>query len=138
MNLVETPSPTESRDTCISEQSYRNVYVRGNNVRLAYKVTQKKVLSDAYLIGFLFGIFGAHHFYLKNRFFGILYLFTFGLCFVGYLSDLCRMPKLVKRANRRIKERNALKTNIHHVYLDDAYVLWFPFGIFGKFSLCSI
>ena len=44
----------------------------------------------------------------------------------GYLVDWFRIPVLTKRTNKEIKSG---PDNIRH--LDDAYVLWFPFGLLG-------
>lgn len=70
------------------------------------------------------GILGFHHFYLNRPEFGILYFFTFGNLGIGWIVDWFRIPVLVKRANKQ----NAFG-NSGERYLDDAYVLWFPFGI---------
>lgn len=37
------------------------------------------------------GIFGIHQFYVGNILAGIIYMFTFGLLFVGWLVDLYRI-----------------------------------------------
>ncbi|XP_061188390.1 uncharacterized protein LOC133196533 [Saccostrea echinata] len=76
------------------------------------------------------GILGAHHFYLGRYFFGVAYFFTFGLMGFGWLVDLIRLPILVNRANENLRNRGSAPTP-SKVHLDDAYVLWFPFGILG-------
>ncbi|XP_041355696.1 uncharacterized protein LOC121373253 [Gigantopelta aegis] len=87
----------------------------------------KKSLVEAYILAVTLGILGAHHFYLRRPWFGIAYLFTFGLFGIGYVVDLCRMPCLVAAANRKIRdpEKESEKD------LVDAYLLWFPCGILG-------
>ncbi|XP_033126577.1 uncharacterized protein LOC117124454 [Anneissia japonica] len=65
-------------------------------------LTRTKSLLDAYILLLPLGFFGAHHFYLKRTGWGFLYLFTFGLCGLGWLLDLFRMPYLVKRANHKL------------------------------------
>jgi TM2 domain-containing membrane protein YozV len=86
----------------------------------------------AYLFNFypISGILGAHHFYLGRYFFGIAYFFTFGLLGFGWLVDLFRLPFLVNRTNEKIQNKESVPSP-EKVYLDDAYVLWFPFGITG-------
>ena len=90
-------------------------------------VGPKKVI-DAYVLAVPLGFFGAHHFYLRRYGFGVLYLFTFGLLGCGYIFDLLRMPCLVREANARIANPSAPRLKSK----SDAYVLWFPFGLFGK------
>ncbi|XP_002740495.1 uncharacterized protein LOC100375740 [Saccoglossus kowalevskii] len=87
--------------------------------------TPMKSLCDAYILGVPLGWLGLHHFYLDRVGFGLVYFFTFGLCGFGWLVDLLRMPCLVDDTNRRIARPDNKKS------LCDAYVLWFPFGIFG-------
>lgn len=88
---------------------------------------RKKSLLDAYLLWLVLGLTGAHHFYLKRPGFGVLYLFTFGLCGCGYVIDMFRMPYLVKMANKKREDRSTeTKKN-----MSDAYTLWFPFGLLG-------
>lgn len=84
-------------------------------------LTSKK-LAEAYILGIPFGLFGAHHFYLRRKFFGILYVFTFGLFGIGYLYDLVRMKWLVKHANRYGTERKMVS---------DVYLIAALGGIFG-------
>ena len=49
---------------------------------------KRKNAAVAFLLCFLFGIFGAHQFYAGRWIKGILYLFTFGLFGIGWLVDL--------------------------------------------------
>ncbi|XP_072043176.1 uncharacterized protein [Amphiura filiformis] len=58
---------------------------------------------EAYIFGIPCGIFGMHHFYLGRYKYGFLYLFTLGLCFIGVIVDVVRMPTLVERANQERK-----------------------------------
>ena len=88
---------------------------------------QKKIL-DAYILGIGLGFFGAHHFYLRRYGFGMAYFFTFGFLGCGYVLDLFRMPCLVNHYNRT-RARGKVDNKAR---LDDAYVCWFPFGLFGK------
>lgn len=50
------------------------------------------ILSNLFLLGF-------HHFYLGNKWIGILYLCTFGIFGIGWIIDAFLMPKHVKLAN---------------------------------------
>ncbi|KAK3087033.1 hypothetical protein FSP39_000700 [Pinctada imbricata] len=87
----------------------------------------KKSLVEAYLLAIPLGFLGAHHFYLRRPGFGVLYFFTFGLLGCGWLIDLFRMPVLVSDCNKRQTDLNLQ----YKKRLDDAYVLWFPFGFLG-------
>lgn len=83
---------------------------------------QSKKLAEAYILGIPFGLFGAHHFYLKRKFFGILYVCTLGLFGIGYIYDLCRMKWLVRHANRYGTEKKMVS---------DVYLICALGGIFG-------
>ncbi|MFE5141161.1 MMPL family transporter [Streptomyces fagopyri] len=63
--------------------------------------TPKSVLA-AYVWWFFLGVFGIHHLYLgrKNR--GLLYLFTLGICGLGWLVDGVTLPCQVRSANARL------------------------------------
>lgn len=62
-------------------------------------LAKEKRLDDAYVLWFPFGILGFHHFYLGNKWIGILYLCTFGIFGIGWIIDAFLMPKHVKLAN---------------------------------------
>ncbi|XP_072021000.1 uncharacterized protein [Amphiura filiformis] len=64
---------------------------------------------EAYIFGIPCGIFGMHHFYLCRYKYGFLYLFTFGLLFIGVIVDLVRMPTLVERANQERKAEGSVQ-----------------------------
>ena len=101
-----------------------------NTVQVIMPANQKN-LGEAYLLAVTLGFFGAHHFYLARPNIGIVYLLTFGLCGIGYLVDLCRLPFLVKETNRKLENRQAPT----RILLSDAYLLWIPpFGLFGKYN----
>lgn len=93
------------------------------------RVSPKSVL-EAYMLAVPFGLLGFHHFYLRRPGFGILYFFTFGLLGVGVLVDWFRLPCLVNDANRRLQNPDLPGNDDKR--LDDAYLLWFVFGLFGK------
>lgn len=104
----------------VAEANKRAIEVEENPEALNKK--RPKTLDDAY-VTWIFGILGAHHFYLGNNEFGFAYLFTFGMGGVGWLIDFFRMPILVKRAN----DENPSPEK----HLDDAYILTFPLGVLG-------
>jgi len=49
----------------------------------------------------IFGFLGAHRFYFGRPVSGTIYLFTFGLLFIGWIVDLFLMPSLERSAYRR-------------------------------------
>jgi hypothetical protein len=55
----------------------------------------------------LVGVCGLQRFYNRKPFSGTLYLFTFGLCYLGQLVDLWLMPEMVEQANARSLLRGA-------------------------------
>lgn len=54
----------------------------------------------AYVLWLLFGLIGAHYFYINKPGVGVLYLLTGGLLGVGWLIDLFTLRGQVRRANR--------------------------------------
>lgn len=67
------------------------------------------------------GIFGAHHFYLNRYLNGGFYAATLGMFGFGWIFDMFRLPVLYERFADEDK----------HKYPDEAYLYWFPFGVFG-------
>ena len=55
----------------------------------------------AYVLWAFFGLFGAHRFYVGRWESGLVYLFTFGGCFVGWIIDFFILPQLVEDVSRR-------------------------------------
>ncbi|MCA9132436.1 MAG: TM2 domain-containing protein [Planctomycetales bacterium] len=49
----------------------------------------------------LFGFFGAHRFYYGKPLSGLLYFFTLGLLFVGWIIDLFLIPSMARNARLR-------------------------------------
>lgn len=117
-------------------QNYSSIYptVPGPVVNPAYPVgtltsipREKKSIIEAYLLWLIFGLLGAHHFYLRRTEFGIVYFFTFGLLGCGWLIDMFRMPYLVSETNKKVMDAFQVKKK----NISDAYTLWFPFGLLG-------
>lgn len=74
-------------------------------VRRETDTLPQKRLCDAYILGATpLGLLGAHHYYLERYLFGVAYTLTFGMFGIGWLVDICRMPTLVARANKSIRE----------------------------------
>ena len=109
---------------CSNQQLYQYT---APTVMLTTPAPGKKSVVDAYILAITLGLLGAHHFYLRRPGFGVLYFFTFGLCGVGVVIDWFRIPCLVKNANDRAENLDLENRK----RLDDAYVLWFPFGFLG-------
>lgn len=59
---------------------------------------QKSVAYLLWLLGFV-GLCGVHRLYTERYVIGILYLFTFGFCFLGQLIDLLLIPDDVSSFN---------------------------------------
>jgi TM2 domain-containing membrane protein YozV len=59
-------------------------------------------VTIAYLLwlGGFFGLAGLHRFYMGRWVSGLLWLCTFGGCFVGQLIDLVAMPRMIDDSNR--------------------------------------
>lgn len=56
--------------------------------------------SAAWLLLFFGGIFGLHRFYMGDIFWGILYLCTGGLFFIGFMYDVFTLNEQISRRNR--------------------------------------
>jgi TM2 domain-containing membrane protein YozV len=65
-------------------------------------VRPRKDTGVAYLLLVFLGLYGAHRFYVGQTGMGILYLFTAGLCGIGWLVDLFLTASLVREVNARI------------------------------------
>ncbi|KAK6184907.1 hypothetical protein SNE40_007261 [Patella caerulea] len=109
---------------------------------------RKKV--DAYLLWFPFGLLGFHLFYLRRPGQGLLYFFTFGLCGIGWLVDLFRIPYMTRDCNEnpcghQYERKSMFASYIlcisplgilgaHHYYLNRPYwgILYtLTFGLLG-------
>ena len=74
----------------------------------------KKSVGVAYILWLFLGIFGGHHFYLAYReegmmnkylWWGVLYLFTFGLFYIGWIIDLFGTKLYVDEVNGDIEDK---------------------------------
>lgn len=108
---------------------------------------EQKRLLVAYKYGILGGFLGIHHFYLRRPYWGLLYLCTFGLVGLGWITDLFRMPELVKGCNSGAPASVSLfeayllwatpligMLGLHHLYLRRycwATLYFFTLGLFG-------
>ena len=65
---------------------------------------QKTVAYLFWCLGFL-GLCGLHRLYTERYLLGLLYLFTFGFCFLGQLIDLLLIPDDVATFNHALQQR---------------------------------
>ena len=52
----------------------------------------------------IFGFIGAHRFYFGKQITGVIWFFTLGLFFVGWIIDLFLIPSMEREAERRFIE----------------------------------
>ena len=57
--------------------------------------------SVAWILQMFLGVLGIHPFYIGKIFTGLLWLFTGGLCGIGWLYDFCTLNGQVDEQNRR-------------------------------------
>lgn len=60
--------------------------------------------THSVLIGYLlwiFGFIGAHRFYYGRQITGVIWFFTFGLFFIGWIIDLFLIPSMARDADHR-------------------------------------
>ncbi|NWK57426.1 TM2 domain-containing protein [Verrucomicrobiaceae bacterium N1E253] len=94
----------------------------------------------------IFGFLGAHRFYFGKQITGVIWFFTFGLFFIGWIIDLFLIPSLAKQASTRYQKGRydytaawILQTFLgvfgaHRFYLGKigTGILWFfTAGLFG-------
>ena len=61
-------------------------------------------MTHSAFIGYIiwiFGFLGAHRFYFGKRLTGVLYFFTLGLFFIGWIVDLFLIPAMEREADRK-------------------------------------
>ena len=93
---------------------------------------ENRPIANSQTVAYLYaisplGIFGAHHFYLGRRKWGLLYASTMGIFGIGWLVDFFRIPTLVHRENRILRDEESHERK----FIDDVYLLWIFFGFFG-------
>lgn len=82
--------------------------------------------THSLLIGYLlwiFGFLGAHRFYYGKQITGVIWFFTLGLLFVGWLIDLFLIPSMERAADRQFEAGP--------VDYDLSWILLTFVGIFG-------
>jgi len=63
----------------------------------------QKELWVTYVLWFFGGLLGLHKFYLGKIGWGILYILTGGLFFIGWLIDLFTIPSQVRSYNQSLR-----------------------------------
>ena len=82
--------------------------------------------THSVVIGYLlwiFGFMGAHRFYYGKQLTGVLWFFTLGLFFIGWIIDLFLIPSMDREADWRFQE-GPINYNV-------AWILLTFLGIFG-------
>jgi len=67
----------------------------------------EKASTHSLVVGYvvwIFGFLGAHRFYYGRQISGTIYLFTFGLFFIGWFVDLFLIPGMNRDADIRYNE----------------------------------
>ena len=118
---------------------------RITNIPFAEHPQQERSMAMAFLLCFLLGPFGAHHFYLHQPMVGTVYACSLGVFGVGWIIDWFRVPFLVRECNAQIRESRERGSwlldqkkygLLQKRSLIDAYMMWMPYmGIFGKLSI---
>ena len=82
--------------------------------------------THSVLIGYLlwiFGFIGAHRFYYGRQITGVIWFFTLGLFFIGWIIDLFLIPSLCRKADRRY--------DAGEIDYDLCWILLTFLGVFG-------
>tara|TARA_R110002072_G_scaffold62620_2_gene156551 strand:+ start:504 stop:899 length:396 start_codon:yes stop_codon:yes gene_type:complete len=79
-------------------------------------------IAMGYLL-WIFGFLGAHRFYYGKQITGVIWFFTLGLFFIGWIIDLFLIPSMDREADNRFAE-GAIDYNL-------AWILLTFLGIFG-------
>lgn len=64
-------------------------------------MAERANLCCIYILWLFCGFFGVHRFCLGLACSGVLYIFTFAWCGIGWLVDMCLIPSLVSTYNRQ-------------------------------------
>ena len=73
----------------MSRLSLKELESRGK-VERGVKISKKSRLV-AFLLCYIFGMFGAHRFYVGKKYTAVLYILTFGLFCIGLIVDLFKI-----------------------------------------------
>ena len=68
---------------------------------------EERQATHSLLLGYLlwiFGFIGSHRFYYGKQVTGVIWFFTLGLFFIGWIIDLFLIPSLDREAERRFVE----------------------------------
>lgn len=93
----KVPRPEPLVDAPIRLERYYTAQVYAEPVYVKPEVS----VGLAYVLWLLFGLLGAHYFYINKPGIGVLYLLTGGLLGFGWLLDLFTLKGQVERVNRR-------------------------------------
>lgn len=115
--------------------------------------------THSIIVGYLawiFGFMGAHRFYYGKTLTGVLWFFTLGLFFIGWIIDLFLIPSMEREAKNRFTAGNTDYTvtwilliflgvfGVHRLYLGKwitAIIYFFTLGLFGLgylYDLCTL
>jgi TM2 domain-containing membrane protein YozV len=75
--------------------------------------------THSIIMGYLlwiFGFLGAHRFYYGKQITGVIWFFTLGLLFIGWIIDLFLIPSMDREADSRFAE-GAIDYNIAWIFL---------------------
>jgi len=70
-------------------------------------MNREESTTHSLMVGYIvwiFGFLGAHRFYYGRQISGTIYLFTFGLFFIGWIVDLFLIPGMNRDADIRYNE----------------------------------
>lgn len=87
---------------------------------------ERQVETHSVVMGYLlwiFGFIGAHRFYYGRQITGVIWFFTLGLFFIGWIIDLLLIPGMSRDADRRYQD-GPVDYNL-------AWILLTFLGVFG-------
>ncbi len=87
---------------------------------------ERQVETHSVVMGYLlwiFGFIGAHRFYYGRQITGVIWFFTLGLFFIGWIIDLFLIPGMSRDADRRYQD-GPVDYNL-------AWILLTFLGVFG-------